>query len=339
MNEYRPTFFVVKNRALGDSIMGLSSISYLRSLYPKSTIIYAVPQWTAKLYENVKTDADLIYPLNLSSLDSILNLYTDLINLKVDAIHEMHQSGKGHKVFSLFSIIKNIPYTFHNHHLESKTKVLDQGQKKELIQRDLDGIYSFYGKNKSIPSFLNFEPKMHLSEKAALKKRVIFGVVATRQTKMWPIDSFLSLAQKLLEYDSDYEIVIPLSNSSDDKKIKDEIELKNKKSEIKIIQSPLNLLPSLFSESDIYIGNDTGLKHLAIATGMKSITMFGPEPIREWHPYSTKKHKALYLENLSCRTRTHHYCGLSICDLDKSTNMQCMKMISVEMVFNQFKNL
>lgn len=119
MSDFQPTIFLVKNRALGDSIMGLSTVSYFRKLYPKSTIIYAVPQWTAELYLKIKTDADVIYPLDLSSISSILNLYTDLINFKVDAIHEMHQSGTGKKVFSFISSMLNIPYTAFKSHLNN----------------------------------------------------------------------------------------------------------------------------------------------------------------------------------------------------------------------------
>lgn len=333
MRELQPTIFIVKNRALGDSIMGLSSVSYFRSLYPKSTIIYAIPQWTAKLYEEVITDADIIYPLKLNSLGDILDLYQDLINYQVNLIHETHQTGTGSKVFGLFSILKQIPYTYHNHHLTSGTKVIDQGEKKELIQRDLDGVYSFWSKSKKVPSFLNFEPKLSIKNGSAVRKnRVIFGVVATRDTKKWPLINFKKLADNLLSEDPTLNISIPLSNSREDLEIKQSLINLNLDSRVSIINLPLNKLPQYFAESKLYIGNDTGLKHLAIACGIPSITLFGPEPTREWHPYSQLKHKALFREGLNCRTRNAHYCGLSKCDLESNTNMQCMKLISVEEV-------
>lgn len=324
------TIFVAKNRALGDSLLGLSTIAYFRSLYPKSTIIYAIPQWTTHLYSKVKTEADIIYPLKLNSTNDVLDLYTDLINMKVDVIHEMHQSGRGKKVFTLFSLLKNIPYTFHNHHLNSGTKVIDQGVKKELIQRDLDGVYSYFGKSKSYPSYLDFEPCLKFDRKRNPLERIILGVVATRNTKKWPLDNYISLAEKLIEIRPDVEFVIPLSKSKDDLEIKSHLEKLIKTSKIKIIQEPLDQLPELFYDSKMYVGNDTGLKHLAVSVGIPTITLFGPEPIREWHPYSIKKHVAFYIEDLKCRTREHHYCGLMNCDLEEGQNMQCMKLITVD---------
>ena len=72
--------------------MGLSSVQYFRDLYPESTIIYGVPQWTAKVFEETKTAADFIYPLKMNSMSEIIDLWTDLLNFKVDCIHELHQS-------------------------------------------------------------------------------------------------------------------------------------------------------------------------------------------------------------------------------------------------------
>lgn len=332
MNEYSPTFFLVKNRALGDSIMGLASVRYLRSLFPKSTIIYAIPQWTAELYQNISTEADLIYPLKMDTFNDILNLYTDLINLKVDCIHELHQSGTGRKVFSFFSLLNNIPYTAHNHHLSILSRVIDQGIKKELIQRDLDGIYSYYGK-KIIPNFLDFEPKISIDKLNSMKSRIILGVVATRETKMWSLENYLKLSQKILNEKPDYEIAIPLSKSIADLEIKKYFEANNRDGRIKILQLSLKDLPQFFAESALYIGNDTGLKHIAVATKIKSITLFGPEPIKEWHPYNQKNHIALFKEGLMCRTRTQHYCGLNKCNLVPQEYMQCMQGFTVDFVF------
>ncbi|MGZ3808563.1 MAG: glycosyltransferase family 9 protein [Bacteriovorax sp.] len=330
MNGNKPVFFLVKNRALGDSIMGLSSVQYLRALYPNSTIIYAVPEWVAPLYKDVATDADLIYPLKLKSVSDVLSLYTDLINMRVDAIHEMHQSGRGHKVFSFFGLLKRIPYTFHNHHLKTKTKVIDQGVIKELIQRDLDGLYSFYGHG-TIPGHLDYPPIMQLGKKTP-QRTVIMGVVATRKTKMWPLENFVQLARLIDQRYPDFKVVIPLSKGPDDQIIKEQLLKIGLPSNTSIEHWSLNALPALFKGASFYIGNDTGQKHLAVAVGTKSYTFFGPEPAKEWHPYDSKKHPYFYREGLACRTRTHHYCGLSVCDLSEG-HMQCLTFFKPEHIF------
>lgn len=321
---------LVKNRALGDSVMGLSSVEYVRALYPKANIIYAVPQWVAPLYREVKTEADSIYPLSLKSMKDFFKTYQDLKKLKIDHIHEMHQSGRGAKAFGLMAFLMGIKYTAHNHHKKTGTKVHDQGVIKPLIQRDLDGVYSFLGE-KTIPQFLDYPPRIDVLNKEEKKARIIMGVVATRQTKMWPLQNYLSLAKILETAFPQFEVVIPLSKSADDEKIKQALESLGLPHNTSIVHIPLSGLPRFFSESAFYIGNDTGLKHIAVAVGLKSFTLFGPEPANEWHPYDEKKHPFFYVEGLACRTRTHHYCGLSVCDL-KDEYMQCMKLFTPEKV-------
>jgi heptosyltransferase-2 len=328
-----PTIMLVKNRALGDSIMGLSAVQYLKLLYPQSNIIYAVPQWIAPLYGEVSTAADIIYPLRLATLKDILKLFKDIKELKVDHIHEMHQSGRGSKIFKLISFFSRIPYTAHNHHLKTDTLVVDQGQIKPLIQRDLDGVYSFLG-NGEKPNYLDYSPKMDTILKQQKISLIIMGVVATRKTKMWPLENYLKLAILIQTKFPQYKIAIPLSKSEDDKKIKEELYRLGLPDNISIVEWGLSYLPTAFSHADFYIGNDTGLKHLAVAVGIKTYTFFGPEPANEWHPYDSKIHPYFYLEGLTCRTRTHHYCGLSVCDLSEG-NMQCLTHFKPEIVFSE----
>lgn len=318
--------------------MGLATVQYLRELFPESRIIYAVPAWIAPLYKNVLTAADEIYPLKLNSFSDILDLFAYLTNEKVDAIHEMHQSGRGKKIFSLFQFFSRIRYTAHNHHLESGTEIIDQGVKKELIQRDLDGVYSFYGKEKTLPSFLNYTPSLELKNKVINKKQIILGVVATRETKMWPLKNYVELAKLIAAEKPETKIVIPLSKSAVDLKIKNELLQIGLPSSALIVHWPLENLSQEFAGSTLYIGNDTGIKHLAIAVGVKTFTFFGPEPVSEWHPYDSKAHPYFYRENLPCRTRTHHYCGLSVCDLKGNEHMQCLTHFTPSSVFKEIQN-
>ena len=51
---------VFKNRAMGDSLMGLSTVSYLKSIFPKAKVSYATPAWVAPLYDKVQTEVDEI---------------------------------------------------------------------------------------------------------------------------------------------------------------------------------------------------------------------------------------------------------------------------------------
>ena len=324
---------VVKNRAMGDSIMGLASVAYLRTLYPESKIYYALPGWITQLYQKVKTDADQVIALDLKDFTSWWKVAKKLGELEIDLVYEMHQSGRTAKFFKAYSFFKRIPYYFHNHHLKSGTKVFDQGAIKAVIQRDLDGVYSYLGNSDFYPRFLDFPPEMGpLEGQWQRSYKIIMGVVATRETKMWPLEFYVTLAHLIYQYDQKQKIEIPLSTSAADQKIKAQLESLDLPANVQIVHHRLEDLPAQIASARLYVGNDTGLKHLAVATKVKSYTLFGPEPPNEWHPYDQSEHPYFYREGLECRTRTAHYCGLSTCE-----SMICLNEITPGFVFETIK--
>lgn len=325
---------VVKNRALGDSVIGLGALSYLRSIFPDSDITYANPGWITNLYQEVSIDADRVVKLNFKRpIDWIENLIYLSVN-RFDLIVELHQSGRSGLFFKYFSKIFRIPYIYHNHNLKDGVDVVDQGVTKPSVQRDLDGVWSGLRQLGLVglqnPSYLDFPPSIKVVN-FLQQKRVILGVVATRRTKMWSIDNYSKLAQIFIE--RGFEVVIPLSKSKIDMEIKDEISVRQFNSRVKIVQLELSKLPQLMAESTFYIGNDTGLKHIMAAVGRPTYTFFGPEEPLEWHPYDQNKHKYFYIKSLECRTAKSHYCGLDLC-----VDHQCLNGITVEQVVSQLES-
>ena len=315
---------------MGDSVMGLSTVSYIKSLFPEAKLYYALPEWVVPLYENVETDVDEFIPIKLKGLKDWWRLRKKIAELRPDLIYEMHLSGRTEKFFNLYKKVYKVPYHFHNHHLKSGGPVHDQGVIKALIQRDLDGAWSFLGKGSEIPKYLDFPPKM-LMEKVE-KDQVIIGIVATRETKKWPLSYYAKLCQKIHALSPTTKIIVPLSKSEEDLRAKSLLEKEGLPKTVSFISSPLNELPGVLNGSRFYIGNDTGLKHIALALGVKTFTFFGPEPPNEWHPYDEQKHPYFYIPNLECRTRDAHYCGLHHCE-----SMICLNQILPEEIMTSIQ--
>ena len=221
------TILVVKVRALGDSIMGLGALQYLKEVLPQAKIIYGVPSWVAPIYQNVETACDDVLPMDFHGVNNIINTVGGLLNLAPDMIIELHQSGSSGKILSAYGRSRNIPYYFHNHHLKSgeDQKVAYQGVTRALIQRDLDGIWShlFKDTNLEIPDFLKFTPIMKMKnsfiDKIEKKQRLFLGITATRETKLWGVERFVELAKKVMDFFPGLEIVVPLSKSYFDEEL------------------------------------------------------------------------------------------------------------------------
>lgn len=298
---------------MGDAIIGLSAAQYLKKLYPGVKITYALPPWICPLFENIESAVDEILPLDLKGASGWWKTFVQFRRSEIDCIHELFQAGRSGKFFGLYRGLTAVPYSFHNHHLKKGDRVLDQGVIKPVIQRDLDGVWSYYKGEGEPPNYLDFTPVMEVKNKRS-EKIIVLGVVATRETKMWPLKFYAELTQLLASNYPDHKIWIPLSPSPADQKIKEDLKNLGLHPKVSFVEVPLSELPEKLSSASLYIGNDTGLKHLCIALGIKTYTFFGPEPPLEWHPYLLDSHPIYYQDGLECRTRSAHYCGLSVCE-------------------------
>lgn len=316
---------------MGDAVISLSSLQYIRERFPDKNLVFAVPSWIAPLFENVEIAADEVIGLDFKGIKSWTSNIQKLKKLKIGTVFELFMRGSSHKFFTMFSFLFGAKYLFHNHHVRKETGVIDQGVIKSNIQRDLDGLASLLV-NEKPPEYLLYQPKMIPKHKIDKDGSIILGIVATRQTKQWEIKNFVELANELNSIGR--KVRIPIAPSELDQKLKkDFIKLAGNEL-VEFVEVPLSQLPLEVAKSDFYIGNDTGLKHISAALGLKTITLFGPEPPLEWHPYDTTRHPYFYKEPLECRVRKAHYCGLSECD-----SMICLNEFTAAQVLSKFQEI
>lgn len=94
--------------------------------------------------------------------------------------------------------------------------------------------------------------------------------------------------------------------------------------------SALGPLMGLYKKSSAVLSVDSGPRHLAAAVGTPTLTIWGPEPVERWHPYSRDRHP-IALKAVFCRP-----CGLSVCIEKKH---ECMAQMEPSQVMHELKLL
>ena len=316
---------------MGDSIMGLSTLRYMRFLFPDAFMAYAIPAWICPLYEKVETDADQIWPLRLTGLKDWVKSWNQFS--KIDLVYEMFQTGRTATFFEWYQRFRGCTYLYHNHHVKQGPVFRQGNVRLPAIQRDLDGVWTFFAKERGLPlpNYLNFSPQIRLLESKPIRENIIIlGMVATVDTKMWSLENYCLLMEKICSTFPQWKIKIPLSPS--DSELEKALSTRALPAGVALIKKDLSLLPGLFARAKLYIGNDTGIKHLAVSMGVKTYTLFGPIPPDEFHPYDVVKHPYFFIDEMECRTETAHFCGLSFCD-----HKSCLVNIGVQEVFDRIK--
>jgi ADP-heptose:LPS heptosyltransferase len=151
---------------------------------------------------------------------------------------------------------------------------------------------------------------------------------ARRDTKRWPVDRFIALADRLLERDPESSIV--LIGGPEERQVFQSIRSSVKPSfKIDIESANLDVLAlaDRMVDLDLLISGDTGPAHLARALRVPTLTLFGPTTPRQWGSRSPG-HRALSL-GLACSPCSR--VGRKTCPLDDQSH-ECMQALSVENV-------
>ena len=149
-------------------------------------------------------------------------------------------------------------------------------------------------------------------------------------SKCWPNDRFAQTADWLIDkYNA--TVVISVAPEATERQIAKEICKLSEHNLINLAETPITLgqLKALFSIATLVITNDTGPRHIAIATGGKVVTLFGPND-PAWT--DTKYENEIQIVgNVPCAPCTSPTCS--------QNRHLCMQAISVEMVCDAAEEL
>ena len=99
----------------------------------------------------------------------------------------------------------------------------------------------------------------------------------------------------------------------------------------------LNQLAGVIQQADIFIGADSGVMHLAGATGTPVVSIFGPSNYRAWHPWTPNSRSAVVTSRAECSPCS--YVGDGIGLREGCEARTCMKMIATTQVLRATQRL
>ncbi|MBW1967352.1 MAG: glycosyltransferase family 9 protein [Deltaproteobacteria bacterium] len=166
----------------------------------------------------------------------------------------------------------------------------------------------------------------------AKNKRIGFQISASRPFKAWPQGHFSELGKRLLADSEDVNII--LFGGPGDEKIGKKIAegittVSNQKPRVINLAGrlPLKKLPAAIKGLDLFITNDTGPFHIAVALKIPTISLFVPTPVRHTGPYQDLEIHKVIRKPKPCSPCLQKYCN----------DPNCMSLISVEEVYQAVK--
>lgn len=197
---------------------------------------------------------------------------------------------------------------------------------RHAVEQCLDIVRYFDLPNTEIVFPVKYPPFEHEQERLVMDNSVNVVSLALLpcsrwKTKNWPVEYFVKLAQLLNESVAGSLFLL---GGPDDKEVCADIENKVGGNVVNLAgKISLSETGALLGQMDLLITNDSGPMHMAAASGVPCLALFGPTDAVRTGPYGTN-HKIMTKE-VDCRP-----CFSRVCQLSEQT---CLRDISPKSVY------
>lgn len=327
---------IVRLSSMGDIVLTTPLVRAVRKRFPEARIDFVIKREFAELMQT-NPHLTTVYEYDKwTGIKGLLALARQLRNNRYDLFVDIHKNFRSYLLRFLTRPAQTVTYS------------------KQIVQRTLlvkTGI-NRYGKILQIPEcyLKSMEPfgvvddekglelfptKAHrLKVKSIFQQENLsegdlaigFGPIASFPLKQWPAEKFSELGRQLVWK---FDARILLFGGPEETRMIEQIASQIPNAPV-VLCGRLSFLESAVAvqRCALFVGNDTGMLHIATAMERKVIALFGPT-VEEFGYYPYCAQSIVLSKPLSCRPCTHT--GKGTC---KISTHACMQDIQVAEVFD-----
>jgi predicted lipopolysaccharide heptosyltransferase III len=322
---------LVRLRSIGDTVLSTPSLYALRRFLPNAQIDILVEDWVAPVLVD-HPHVDNVVVLERGGMISRARVARQIRSTGYDVVYNLHggttatfltrATGARHRVG-----LKSYQYAhLHNHQAPSPLVVWGQ-QKTHSVEQQL-ALLGWTG----VP--VTDRPRTHLAvtrdaadtvnqrlAEAGIEdaKVALIHPGTAFVTKQWATEKFARVAESLSERGF---ASVAIGGPGD----REVLESLLKQASVPIASFDLSLpeVSALAARSQLFVGNDSGIAHIAAAVGTPSVVIFGSSNVAHWRPWNTGAAKVV-LEEMPCQPCHGYFC-------EKFPQPECILRVPVERV-------
>ena len=335
---YPRKILLIQLRRIGDVLMCTPALRALRANFPKSYIAFLVEKESSDILTlNPYLDEVIVlerekYRNPFYSLKKIWHIRKKRFDLVIDFLGNPRSAY----ISFLSGAKRRMGYDLPPRRFFYNITVKRDHAPKYAAAHKLDALQVLGRQSLDLKlDFLilneaNVFAERFFQENGVDQNNLIISVSPTsrRHFRRWPLERFARLADWLI---SQFKAHVILIWGPGEKGVVDEIASRMKERPI-ISWETENLfqLGGVLKKCDLHIGNDNGTKHIAVAMGKPTITIYGPQDPVSWTYPDPSRHKSLK-KKVDCPD----------CDKikHKCTELSCLDLITVEDVQKVFLKL
>ncbi|MBI5778133.1 MAG: glycosyltransferase family 9 protein [Planctomycetes bacterium] len=351
---------VVRLGGIGDVTVITPALKALRKLYPQSKISLMTNHYSAEVVRGAPYADELITFTDLFSTQSVFEflkpgilyqlycLVTLMLGRRFDVFISLHNLVKWPNVVKPFilSILSQAPvragFNTHSRGFFLNVKTPDDSN-KHLMFRCLDVIKQLASRGKITYTLQPPSPEVWLDDKdrefaADFSGRNPTGLLVgihpggntrTYATQCWPAERFARVADAIADK---YKARILLTGSKADRHILDKITSQLKIPPLRLPEDiSVKQLAAIIGRCNLFISNDTGPMHLAVAMKVPTIGIFGGGDFSIYGRYPAEMGFTALKKDLPCSPCYHKIkCQPPEC-LDKITMEEVLQAVDKQL--------
>ena len=322
---------VIRLRSIGDTVLATPSLFALKRFLPEAQVDILVEDWVAPLLAD-HPHVDNVITLERGGFLTRLGVARELRAERYDVVYNLHggttatflarATGARHRVG-----FKSYQYANLHTTLAPSPLFLWGQQKTHSVEQQL-ALLGWTG----VPVTDRPRTQLGISSSAAAsvnqqlaaaglgdRQIALIHPAAAFETKRWAVENFARIA----EFVSERGLApVAIAAPHEAQVVNDLLG----EASVQILSLDLSLpeVTALAARSQLFVGNDSGIAHIASAVGTPSVVIFGSSNVAHWRPWNRAKAEVVF-EAMPCQPCHGYFC-------EKFSQPECILRVPVERV-------
>jgi lipopolysaccharide heptosyltransferase II len=308
---------VIRLRSIGDTVLTTPSLFSLRRFLPEAQIHILLEDWVAPVLEGLAL-VDRVISIPRRGNSARARVGRDLRRTAYDVVFNLHggttatlltrASGALHRVG-----FRHYQYPRLHNHLAPAPQQIWSRSILHSVEQQLALIgWTGVPVTDRPPTQLVVSERAQVAVSAKLAARgvdsqqalALIHPAAALETKRWPVENFARVAEAVVGRELTPVVIV----SPEERQL---LELLTARSSVCIIGFDDLSLPevmALAARARLFVGNDSGIAHIAAAVNTPCVIVFGSSNVDHWRPWTTGKSEVVRQE-LSCQPCHGYFCA------------------------------
>jgi lipopolysaccharide heptosyltransferase II len=307
---------VIRLRSIGDTVLTTPSLFALRRFLPHAKIQILLEDWVAPLLDGSPL-VDRVIPIPRHGNSARARVARELHRASYDVVYNLHggttatfltrASGASHRVgYSHYQYAR-----LHNHVAPSPQEIWSRPALHSVEQQL--ALIGWTG----VPVTDRPPTQLTVTDHAARaitsrlaahhiddEPLVLIHPAAALETKRWPVENFARIVEEVASRGLRPIVIV----SANERHVLQSLRAQTSTPIIAFDDLSLPEVTALAARARLFIGNDSGIAHIAAAVETPCVVIFGSSNIAHWRPWTANKSEVVR-EELPCQPCHGYFCA------------------------------